>query len=408
MKVIFRNVHLYLALASGIVIAISCFTGAALVFEKELQHLIYPKRYSVEERGARVALSQLIKKLQTKVPGAVITNTKIYSAPERSVELTYTVAQAQSTKIAASEKDKKPDGKKKSSSSQAFMNPYTGELISLYNHRNTFFHTLFSLHRWLLAGDTGKLIVGISTSVFLFILATGIILWWPTKKKKLKQGLKVKVNAEWKRINHDLHVTIGFYASIFLFSCAFTGLAWSFDWANNAVYWITGSENKRSAPPVSVFQAGVSQTSFDKALWAARQQTQDVSYYSISMPSDSIGAVTISVLSTNPVHEKASDQYFFDQYNATLLKTALYKDRNLGQRVRSTFYPIHVGSIGGLPGRILVFISCIVGTSLPVTGTILWINRLKKQRKKRSKKDTAPTSVTKAYFVKSKVTSNVV
>ena len=41
------------------------------------------------------------------------------------------------------------------------------------------FLSMFSLHRWLLIGDTGKLITGISTSVFLFILITGIILWWP-------------------------------------------------------------------------------------------------------------------------------------------------------------------------------------------------------------------------------------
>jgi uncharacterized iron-regulated membrane protein len=56
----------------------------------------------------------------------------------------------------------------------------------LYSYRTTFFYSVFALHRWLLAGDTGKLIVGISTSIFLFILITGIILWWPGKQKEIE------------------------------------------------------------------------------------------------------------------------------------------------------------------------------------------------------------------------------
>jgi uncharacterized iron-regulated membrane protein len=94
-------------------------------------------------------------------------------------------------------------------------------------------------------------------------------------------------------------------------------------------------------------------------------------------------------MSGSAAHERASDQYFFDQYSGQLAGTSLYNERNLGQRVRSTFYPIHVGSIGGLPGRIIAFIACIAGTTFPVTGVILWLNRLKKQRKKKNKKKKA-------------------
>jgi len=59
------------------------------------------------------------------------------------------------------------------------------------------------------------------------------------------------------------------------------------------------------------------------------------------------------------------------------------------------FYPIHVGSIGGLPGLIIAFIVCITGTTFPVTGVILWLNRLKKQRKKKSKKKRAEETESK-------------
>jgi uncharacterized iron-regulated membrane protein len=76
-----------------------------------------------------------------------------------------------------------------------------------------------SLHRWLLGGSDsiGKTITGISTLIFLFILITGIILWWPKTKNILLRQLKIKQSAGWKRFNHDLHIVLGFYSAIFLF-----------------------------------------------------------------------------------------------------------------------------------------------------------------------------------------------
>jgi uncharacterized iron-regulated membrane protein len=394
MKTFFRTIHLYLGLAAGIVIMITCFTGATLVFEKELQHWFYPERYSVQNTGNKVPIQQLVVTLQQQVPGAKISSVRVYNDPDRSAELSYTLPDKEKKGP-----EKKAEAGKGGGNSQAFMNPYTGQLISLYNNRNTFFFTMFSLHRWLLAGDTGKLIVGISTSIFLFILITGIVLWWPKKIKKIKQRLTLKWNAGWKRINHDLHITIGFYSAIFLFLFAFTGLAWSFEWFNDAIYTLTGTENKRPQPPTSIYQAESKSITLDEAYQAIQQQAPLSEYYTISLPKDSIGAVSIQVMSTDPEHEKASDQYFLDQYTGSLIGTALYKDRNLGQRVRSTFYPIHVGSIAGLPGRIIAFLTCIAGVTFPVTGVILWLNRLSKEKKK-SKKHKQPSKIQTADLVK--------
>jgi uncharacterized iron-regulated membrane protein len=284
------------------------------------------------------------------------------------------------------EKKKPEAGKGPGGGNQAFINPYTGKLISLYQHRNSFFYTMFSLHRWLLAGDVGKMITGISTLIFLFILLTGFVLWWPKTKAKLKQHLTLKWSASWKRINYDLHSVIGFYTAIFLFASAFTGLAWSFEWFNNGIYKITGTENKRPEPPASTFVEGATPITFDRALETVQSLAPDAVYYTINRAKDANASIAITVLSTDPVHEKASDQYFLDQYSGTLTGTALYKDRNLGQRVRGIFYPIHVGSIGGVPGRIIAFLSCVAGVTFPVTGVIIWINRLRKKDKKKKKR----------------------
>jgi len=396
MKAFWRNIHLYLALASGLVILVICFTGSVLVFEKEFQQTLYPERYFVKTQNARLPLDSAIQKFETSIKGAKVSGVKLYADQQRSLEVSYFEKKSHKKSENANKKndeksrkandaDKKPEPPRPK---QAFVNPYSGELISLYDSRSGFFFTILSLHRWLLMGNTGKLITGTSTLFFLFILTTGIILWWPKTKAKLKQHLTIKWSG-WKRINHDLHIVIGFYCAIFLFAFAFTGLAWSFEWFNNGIYWLTGTENKRLEPPASVYLAKTKPVSTESILNGIKKQVLDASYIQIYLPKDSAAVYVATVMPGNAAHERASDQYFFDQYTGQLAGTSLYKERNLGQRVRSTFYPIHVGSIGALPGRIIAFIACIVGATFPVTGVILWLNRLKKKRKKKNKKKKA-------------------
>jgi len=402
MKVFFRNIHLYLSLSAGIVIAIVCFTGAALVFEKEMQMFIYPERYRVEVGLQHISIVQLITTLQRQVPDAKVRSVKVYSDPKRSIEFNYSLkAEKGSEEVqkkgvdervskAGNKKDltfenkpgiKPPEGDR-GPTMQAFMNPYTGDLISQYDHRNSFFFTMFSLHRWLLMGDAGKLIVGISTSIFLFILITGIVLWWPKNKKVLQQRLKLKWMGRWKRINHDLHIVIGFYAAVFLFTFAFTGLAWSFQWFNDGIYWITGTDTKRPEAPASVIPENTKAVTPDAVYAAAFQLQPDAEYYTINLPREATASYSVTLLNKKAAHERASDQLYFDQYSGGLIGKSLFLERNLGQRTRSTFYPVHVGSIGGMPGRIIAFVACVAGFTFPVTGTILWISRLRKKKKK--------------------------
>ncbi len=362
MKVFFRTIHLYLSLAAGLVIAVVCFTGAVLVFEKEMQESIYPERYSVTAGAGRVSLERMSDELRRNIPGVKIASAKVYTDPGRTVELNY--------------------GEGRGDNNQAFMNPYTGELIALYAYRNTFFFTMFSLHRWLLAGDVGKMIVGVSTVVFLFILITGIILWWPKNKKILKHRLTMKWTGGWKRLNHDLHIVMGFYTAIFLFAFAFTGLAWSFKWFNDGIYWVTGTENKPPKPPASKPVEGAMPISIDQAYRIAQAQMPGAEYYSIARARDPKAAIQVTIMPHDAVHERASSQIFIDQYSGNVIKTVRYEDRNLGQKVRTTFYPIHVGSIGGITGRIIAFIACVAGFTFPITGVILWINRLNKKKRR--------------------------
>ncbi len=77
--------------------------------------------------------------------------------------------------------------------------------------------------------------VGIPTVLFICMLITGIILWWP-KNKNARKG-RFRFNWEnvkgWKRKNYDLHNVLGFYASFIALLMSITGIYFAYPYVKN-------------------------------------------------------------------------------------------------------------------------------------------------------------------------------
>jgi uncharacterized iron-regulated membrane protein len=102
------------------------------------------------------------------------------------------------------------------------------------------------------------------------------------------------------------------------------------------------------------------------------------------VPNDSAGVFAVNVLPHEAV-ETAQDVYFYDQYSGRLAGTQLASNKNTGQKIRSYVKPIHTGAVFGLPTKILSFIIALLTFTFPITGLMMWLNRQKKNRKKRRK-----------------------
>ncbi|SKA16954.1 Uncharacterized iron-regulated membrane protein [Chitinophaga eiseniae] len=409
MKVFFRRIHLYLGLAAGLVITISCLTGALLVFEKELTEAFNHSRYYVQPEKERLPLDQIADMVKQQVPGAGISRIQVYADPSRSLAVQLDEGKKGEKNKEARGEGGKETGKevkavagkaaraggkeqKKSKGRTAFVNPYTGKVIALYSYQKTFYYQIFSLHRWLLAGDTGKMITGASTLIFLFILITGIILWWPKTRRILQQRLKVKWDGGWKRLNHDMHVVLGFYVCIFLFVSVFTGLTWSYEWFNKGLFAVLGASPKPMEAPASVVVPETTgNVSYEAALAAVKQQAPDAQYYAVAMPKDKEASIQVTLLPAGALNEAATTSYYLDQFSGKVLKSQTFSERNLGQKVRGMIKPLHTGSIFGLPSKIFALMLALLGATFPTTGTILWINRtMKKKKATKNKRSVVP------------------
>jgi len=388
MKTFFRNIHLYLSLLAGVVIMIACITGAILVFEKELQEALHPGRYATAERGTLKPLEEILLSVKKQYPEAKVIAVKAFTEPGRNLEIGLSIPPKEikngAVKVQKGEGNKgKPAVGEGRASHTAFVNPYTGSVVELYSYRETFFYQVFALHRWLLGSNDGigKYIVGVSTFIFLFILLTGIILWWPKTRRILTQRIKIKWEGGWKRLNHDLHLVLGFYSAIFLFIFAFTAMSWSFKWFNKGIAKITNSSLEAPEPPASVFQSDKPSITYDEALKTVKDKFTDAVSFQIRGPKDLVGVYSITVLHAGRM-ENATDTYYLDQYSGEIAGTNTFEQRNLGQQVRSYVKPVHTGSVFGMPSKIISLIVCILGATFPVTGTIMWLNRLKKEKKR--------------------------
>lgn len=384
MKIFLRNVHLYLALAAGLVIMLSCATGAILVFEDELDHMVNSKRYEVVPGDERLPLEALLKKLrQHNIPKAKLSAVKVFTDPRRSVEFAMVLSEKkgmapQRDKEAVKGNEKKAKGGGKPGLF-VYINPYTGQVLDVYNKRESFFFKVEMLHRFLLGGQNsiGKTIIGLSTLSFLIITLTGIVLWWPKNKKILIQRLKFKTDGSFKRLNHDLHIVTGFYTSLFLLVIIFTGLVMAFNWVNKGIFTLTGSSMESPEPPSSVYQPGRKAISMAQAIQMI--DLKAVEFYTIRTPKDSAGIYAVNVLPKGSMDNKA-ETYFVDQYSGAVIGQLKFADKNLGQRIRSYIKPIHTGELFGMPTKIINFILALVTFSFPITGVIMWLNRIKKRR----------------------------
>ena len=381
MRKIFRNIHLWLSVPFGILITVCCFSGAALVFEKEVMELCHRELYFVKKvEAAPLPMEQLMTKVAATLPDSVsVTGVNISSDPERAYQVTLS----------------------KPRRASMYVDQYTGEITGKYE-RAPFFNFMFRMHRWLLDSMKqdggifwGKMIVGTSTLMFVFVLISGVVVWWPRTRKALKNSLKIVANKGWRRFWYDLHVAGGMYALVFLLAMALTGLTWSFQWYRTGFYKTFGVEvqpsmghgnaaanatakgGKRDGKPEGREGRGAHRyspyTNWQQVYEQLAEANPDYKQISVSDGSASVAVPRFG-------NQRGTDRYKFNPRNGEITETTLYKDLDNSGKIRGWIYSVHVGSWGGMLTRILTFVAALIGASLPLTGYYLWIRKKIKRR----------------------------
>lgn len=382
---IVNEIHLYAGLISGIIVIAVCLSGTIYVYNSEIREIANPELYHVEESGSRLLAEDLKLILESELDSKVV-GVNWNNEPDQSVQFTL----------------KKEEEKGRGTT--YFINPYSGKILGDASERTSaaeFMGYMFSLHRWLMLDrvetpilesmsnrDLGRFINGIATLLFTIGVLTGIIIWFPKKVKNWKQGLKVKWNANWKRVNHDLHNTLAFYSLIFLLLMGATGPFWSFQWYREGWQktWDTYSDpNERSEEiekPEQVFVASGEFHTLDEIIEATNNALPYEGIYRISLPEKETEPVSVSKYRSGFFARSGSDQLKINTSSLEVVEANLFSDLPFRQQVGRSVKSLHTGEIFGQFTKFIWFITCLIATSLPITGTLIWLNKKKSSKRK--------------------------
>lgn len=361
------RLHLWLGLSSGLVVFIVSVTGCLYAFKTEIEDLTQPYRFVATQAAPVLPPSRLEAIGKRLLPGKTL-HSATYLADGRAAMLTFYHYEPTYYYL-------------------AFLNPHTGEVLKVKDMRSDFFYQVLQGHFYLwLPPKVGQPVVATATLVFVVLLVSGLVLWWPKNRAARKQRFSVKWQAPWKRRNYDLHNVLGFYATLVLLLLAFTGLVWGFQWFAKSVYWVTSGGKSQVAfyePSGSRAEPSATLPAVDR-LWrqtvASHPGAKSIEAH---FPETDSAAIAISTNPEADTYWKADHRYYDQRTLQEIPVTHVYGrfDHSLtvADKIARLNYDVHVGAILGLPGKIIAFMASLVAASLPVTGFLIWWGRRRKQ-----------------------------
>jgi uncharacterized iron-regulated membrane protein len=357
--------HRWLGFITGSVVFVISVTACIYTFQDEIQDALLPYRKVNPLQRPMLPPSRLERIAWQQYPDGVISLINYYTS-NRSVQVRITA---------------------RSKLHSIYIDPYTGRILyDDQDFKHNFFNTIKQIHLYcFFPPKAGKVVVGVSTAVYLILLVSGMVLWWPRRKTDRKRCFTIKWKGRTKRLNYDLHNILGFYAFVISFILGFSGLAISYDWLSHAIY---AGVNGGQAYPQELKK-------FTSADWntAGTAPPIDIAYDQVRRSSPQAQMMLILpgtkkestmnfIAYPKTLHFSYSDNYAFDRYSARLLKYLPYTRKSAGLRLLGMDYDIHVGQIGGLAGKILAFLASLISASLPITGLILYLGKRSKARQK--------------------------
>ncbi len=378
--------HLCAGFTAGVVIFLLALTGAVRAFEQQTRVLLTSPSV-VQPAGAVPASVEALVAAAAKSRNAVPERIEINRDANRPAQASFGLGDS------------------------VYLNPYTAEAIASRNSWvNTFFEIAGNVHHALgMQRDdpVGRAITDCANFLFVFIVVSGAYLWLPRvwnaanlrMRTLFKPGLKGR-NMEW-----NWHHVIGVWCLVPLFLISFTGVFFSYMWANNLFYKVTGTERPEGEmgpgarmmppPPRTIAAGGMAELlhpagakRLDELVAVAERQMPEWQSINIDMPQAEEKTVRISANPGNYLHpelNKYNMRMELDRQSGAVVKAEGYTEANAGTKLRLFARGLHTGQQFGLFGQGIAALAAIGGMFLCWTGLALTVRRMLNAAKKREK-----------------------
>ena len=357
--------HLVVGVAFGLVILLMSATGVVLTYERQI--ISYMESRAVEKPADAQLLS--VDELAT----AVLANG---GQPGNSLVLP--------------RQDGAPATLSVSRRENHLLNPYTGERIdNAAEGTKSFFGTVTALHRWFaLTGESrslGRAVTGAANLGFLFILVSGIYLWWPKKWtwRIVKLNLLFRRNLPTaKARDYNWHHVFGIWSLVPLFAVVVSGVVISYPWASNMVAAVFGPVS-----PAATGQAASEErqgqnraqgeaVSLQAIAETLKQAEPDWQTLSVKLPNGQAARVVMTVDTGNGTQLSRQTSYTVSRVSGEVLGVSGAEDQPAGRRARVFLRFLHTGEVYGFIGQTLAGLASLASVFLFYTGFALAYRRL--------------------------------
>lgn len=363
--------HLVTGLTVGSVIFIMALTGSIMAFEPQLVDWAERdvQKVDVPNSATTIPLSEIIANAE-KEKGKKVNGITIRSEASDSVSVSF--------------------GRGEGS---FYVNPYTGKILGGISKTHEFMHWVEDIHRRLGTKDKGKAVTGFCNAAFLFMVISGLFIWWPRNwnMNALKAILLFNGKLRGKQRDWNWHNVIGFWCLPLLLVTTLTGLIMSYGWANQLFFRMTGSEppqmeqRKEEAPKPSERQEGKEKEhhrdskpawtseDLDRILLEAKSRVPDWKSINVRFSQKPSAPVTVSIQESKEKHSNPNprSQMSYDLAKQQVVKWEPFSESSAGKKLRVWVRYLHTGEGWGLAGQIAMFISAIGVLCLVWTGFAL-------------------------------------
>jgi uncharacterized iron-regulated membrane protein len=368
--------HLAAGAAAGIVILIMSVTGVALTYEKQ-----------VIEWADRTAWTAPAGATAHLAPEAVIAAAAAARPDTPVIGLTMRADRSAPATVTFE------------GNSALLVDPYTAAIIGEPpSGLRSFFRTMTVWHRYIaLEGAsraTGKAVTGAANLGFLFLVVSGLYLWFPRVWTwiQFRNVLWFRGGLSAKARDFNWHNAIGFWSCVPLAIIVAGVVPISYGWGNTLVYRMVGD----TPPPPAAAAARPADPRTEpkpqtyvveglNASWNAAV-TEVPAWRTITtrLATSANAPIVLTVDEGYGGQPQLRRTISFDRASAAVVKNEGFEHLSAGRRVRSWLRFAHTGEFYGLTGQTIAGLASLGGVFLVYTGLALALRRLTAWVKRRS------------------------
>jgi uncharacterized iron-regulated membrane protein len=261
--------------------------------------------------------------------------------------------------------------------------PKDGKILGEFSTRRNWLSVTQELHESLLIhpGSRGRMLNGIGAAFLLLLNVTGMVIWWPGIRN-WRRALKVDLERGWRRINFDLHVSLGFWTILIASFWAVSGIY--FGWPRQVFQFVNSLSPVISARPPAVSVAPQDPVAYPglRSL-VARAQAMDpqTTLGGIAFPYSRGAPLAILLRRRNSPGYEYVDTVYFNPYSGAFISNWRYGvNQSVGDWIIWSQVPLHFGTYWGLSVKIVWAAAGLAIPLLAVTGLLMYWNRVLRRR----------------------------